>query len=269
MPNNESFQRDFEAFRSFREEIVAAPFGPLSPIGMAWLDENPVRVHGAPGQWSFIDGEVRLSLKEGENLMLDDQPLNPDYTEVTLNLGEVDVAGIFLQDGEKRIEVALRGSRPIVRPRDPSNHHLNSHLKVPTFPADPAWVIEGTFRPYAEPEEIIVASVLEGAEHRQMVRGTVHFEVAGRPQRLLALATGNPYSLGLHFTDETSGKTTWKDVRVTTAALQEDGETVIIDFNKTLNQPCAFTDYATCPLPAPGDHLDVEITAGEMIPEGR
>ncbi|MGP6173418.1 DUF1684 domain-containing protein [Corynebacterium sp. A21] len=273
MPNSErnpeQFQAEFEAFRAYREQLVASPFGPLSPVGMAWLDENPVAVNGAPGQWSFQDGRVQLVLRSGENLSLDGTALNPDNTEVSIDLGAVDVPGILLEEGEKRIEVALRGARPIVRPRDPNNALLTSHTSVPTFPADEAWVIEGTFEPYAEPKEITVGAVLKGVAHQHIAVGTVHFEVEGTPQQLVALNTGNPASLGLHFTDATSGKTTWRDVRVNIATLQADGRTVVIDFNRTLNQPCAFTDHATCPLPAEGNHLEVEINAGEQIPAER
>lgn len=269
MSSTDDFQRQFAAFRAYREQLVTSPFGPLSPVGMAWLKENPVEVNGAPGEWSFHNGRVQLTLREGENLFLDGTSLNPDNTEVSIDLGAVDVPGILLADGERRIEVALRGARPIVRPRDPSNALLAGHTTVPTFPADPAWVIEGTFEPFAEPQEITVGAVLKGVDHTHLAVGTVHFEVDGKPQQLVALNTGNPASLGLHFTDATSGRTTWKDVRVNIATLQSDGRTAVIDFNRTLNQPCAFTDYATCPLPVEGNHLTVEITAGEQIPAGR
>lgn len=265
----EKFHKDFQAFRAYREQNVAAPFGPLSPVGMAWLDETPVAVTGAPGRWAFRNGRVELNLRPGENLTLDEQALNPADTEVTVDLGAVDVAGILLRDGVKRIEVALRGARPIVRPRDPDSPARRSHTQVPTFPADPAWVIEATFEPYEQPRQITVGAVLEGVEHHHTALGTLHFRVHGTPQQLTALATGNPRSLGLHFTDATAGKTTWGEVRVNVATLQPDGRSALIDFNRTLNQPCAFTDHATCPLPPAGNHLDVEITAGEQIPTTR
>lgn len=265
----EQFHQDFAAFRAHREQIVAAPFGPLSPVGIAWLDETPVAVNGAPGRWAFRNGRVELHLAPGENPTLAERPLNPADTRVTVDLGVVDIAGILLRDGEKRIEVALRGTRPIVRPRDPGSPTRGSHTVVPTFPADPAWVIEATFEPHERPRQITVGAVLEGVEHHHTALGTLHFQVNGTPQQLTALATGNPRSLGLHFTDATAGKTTWPEVRVTVATLQPDGRHALIDFNRTLNQPCAFTDHATCPLPPAGNHLDVEITAGEQIPTTR
>lgn len=267
MSNTDYFAENFRAFRTAREEAVAAPFGPLSPVGMAQLDEAPVEVTGAPGTWAVSDGRVSLTLRPGEQLTRDGEELNPEDTEVTVDLGAVDAAGIWLTDGENRIEVALRGDRPIVRPRHPGNELLTSHTEVPTFPADPDWVIEGSYEAYDEPRQITVGAVLAGVEHHPIAVGTVTLEINGKPQTLTALATGEPNTIGLHFTDATSGKTTWKDVRVVNAAV--NGTTAIVDFNRAVNQPCAFTDHATCPLPPKGNQLDVEITAGEQIPATR
>lgn len=267
MSNTDYFAENFHAFRAAREEAVAAPFGPLSPVGMVQLEETPLAVNGAPGSWALSDNRVSLTLHPGEQLTLDGQELNPQDTEVTIDLGAVDVAGIWLAAGDRRIEVALRGERPIVRPRDPRNELLTNHTAVPTFPADPAWVIEGRFKAYDEPEQITVGAVLAGVEHHPTAVGTVTLEISGKPHSLTALATAEPDTVGLHFTDDTSGKTTWQEVRVVTAAV--NGTTAIVDFNRAVNQPCAFTDHATCPLPPECNHLDVAIIAGEQIPATR
>jgi uncharacterized protein (DUF1684 family) len=54
-------------------------------------------------------------------------------------------------------------------------------------------------------------------------------------------------------------------VSLEVAAPAADG-TVILDFNHAVNLPCAYTEFATCPLPPPGNHLPVAITAGEKTP---
>ncbi|NJN42967.1 MAG: DUF1684 domain-containing protein [Flammeovirgaceae bacterium] len=38
---------------------------------------------------------------------------------------------------------------------------------------------------------------------------------------------------------------------------------VVVDFNKSYNPPCAFTEYATCPLPPKQNVIGMKITAGE------
>ena len=37
----------------------------------------------------------------------------------------------------------------------------------------------------------------------------------------------------------------------------------VIDFNQAFNPPCAFTKFATCPLPPPQNRLPFPIPAGE------
>jgi hypothetical protein len=65
------------------------------------------------------------------------------------------------------------------------------------------------------------------------------------------------------FRDGTSGETTYPSGRFLYADMPVEGK-VILDFNKAYNPPCAFTRYATCPLPPPGNRLKVKIEAGEL-----
>ena len=64
------------------------------------------------------------------------------------------------------------------------------------------------------------------------------------------------------FRDETSGKETYPAGRFFYSDMPKGGK-VILDFNKAYNPPCAFTPYATCPLPPPENRLAVRIEAGE------
>jgi uncharacterized protein (DUF1684 family) len=45
--------------------------------------------------------------------------------------------------------------------------------------------------------------------------------------------------------------------------MPNDGA-VVLDFNKAYNPPCAFTPYATCPLPPRQNRLAVRMEAGEL-----
>ena len=65
------------------------------------------------------------------------------------------------------------------------------------------------------------------------------------------------------FKDQTSGKETYPPGRFLNTPMPKDGE-VTLDFNKAYNPPCAFTPYATCPLPPKQNHLAVRIEAGEL-----
>ena len=65
------------------------------------------------------------------------------------------------------------------------------------------------------------------------------------------------------FRDETSGSQTYPAGRFVYSGMPKDG-VVVLDFNKAYNPPCAFTPYATCPLPPPQNRLMVKIEAGEL-----
>jgi uncharacterized protein (DUF1684 family) len=64
------------------------------------------------------------------------------------------------------------------------------------------------------------------------------------------------------FRDLTYRTTTYGAGRFLYAPMPKDGK-VILDFNKAENPPCAFTAFATCPLPPRGNRLNVSIPAGE------
>ena len=94
--------------------------------------------------------------------------------------------------------------------------------------------------------------------------GTVHFQVDGRALRLdPVLEEPGARELFFIFRDETAGKETYPGGRFLYTPLPEAGS-VVLDFNKAYSPPCAFTPYATCPLPPRQNRLPVRIEAGEM-----
>ncbi|MDZ5621424.1 DUF1684 domain-containing protein [Nocardioides sp. HM23] len=94
--------------------------------------------------------------------------------------------------------------------------------------------------------------------------GEVAFTLAGEPVRLVAYDDDG--GLWLVFADATTGRTTYGAGRqLYTPAPAADGS-LVLDFNRTINLPCAYTDYTTCPVPLPQNRLQVAIEAGEQTP---
>jgi len=92
--------------------------------------------------------------------------------------------------------------------------------------------------------------------------GAIEFERDGRTWRLEALGdVGRP--LQVIFADRTSGRGSYAAGRYIDVDVPDAKSQVVIDFNRAYNPPCAFTPFATCPLPPPENRLDMEITAGE------
>ena len=88
----------------------------------------------------------------------------------------------------------------------------------------------------------------------------------GGPLALTAFNGLTPGSLHILFTDATSGVTTYPANRSLQVAAPDSGGTVILDFNRATNLPCAYTEFATCPLPPTENRLPVAVEAGEQIP---
>jgi uncharacterized protein (DUF1684 family) len=93
--------------------------------------------------------------------------------------------------------------------------------------------------------------------------GYVEFEIDGKTQRLEAFADEDN-SLWLIFKDQSNGKTTYDAGRFLVAPINDDG-TVDLDFNRIYNPPCAFTVFATCPLPPKENILNVALESGEQL----
>ncbi len=69
--------------------------------------------------------------------------------------------------------------------------------------------------------------------------------------------------LFLIYADRTSGHGSYGAGRYLDAPKPDASGRVVLDFNRGYNPPCAFTAFATCPLPPPENRLDLAIAAGE------
>jgi len=103
-------------------------------------------------------------------------------------------------------------------------------------------------------------------KHTYESPGYVEFELVGTPLRLTVFPGHLTGTLNVLFTDATSGVTTYPANRsLTIAEPGPDGE-VLLDFNRAVNLPCAYTEFATCPLPPPENRLPIAVEAGEKLP---
>jgi hypothetical protein len=151
---------------------------------------------------------------------------------------------------------------------DPKAPVLQQFRGVPSYDPDPAWAITGTFEPFEQPQPTTVGAVVAGLSHVYMAPGVVHFEHDGNHHTLTAF-NGKETGFTILFTDTTSGVTTYPANRSLTVARPAENGAVTLDFNRAMNLPCAFTDFATCPLPPAGNHLPFAVEAGELLPYER
>ncbi len=82
-------------------------------------------------------------------------------------------------------------------------------------------------------------------------------------QRYELIAThGTPEAPQFVIRDLTSRDSTYPASRFVYGESVTD-TTIVLDFNKAINPPCAFTEHAVCPLPPPDNVLPFRIEAGE------
>ncbi|MFI1994058.1 DUF1684 domain-containing protein [Actinoplanes sp. NPDC020271] len=253
------FEQQWAQWHEQHEKRRADPHGFLAITGLHFLDENPQRFPGAPGEWSTGPDGVVVTLAEGESLegigsgehRFD--PI-PERGDITVGYGDA------------KLEIARRGGFDVLRPRHPSHETLVKYLGTPAYTPAEKWVVTGRFVPFEAPVPVTVGSVSEGLEHVYESPGKVEFTVGGQDLALTAFNGGTPGSLFVLFTDATSGVTTYAANRSLAIPAPDADGTVTLDFNRATNLPCAYTEFATCPLPPAGNKLPIAVEAGEQLP---
>lgn len=260
-----------ETWRAERLESLTRPDGWLSLVGLLWLEpgeqsfgrgpEADLRLDNAnlpplAGAFGVIDGVVSFTAAPGVQVQNDDQPVT-SLTLVPDTSGEPTVLRIgtlefYVIDREDRLGVRLRDS---AAPARAGFHGLEY------FPIDADWRFTAEFVPYEPEKHIPILNVL-GMQVEMISPGALVFESQGKAYRLDPVLEEGTTDWFVMLADETSGHGTYGAGRYLYVTPPRDGRTVI-DFNKSYNPPCAFSNFATCPLPPPQNRLPLAITAGE------
>ena len=165
----------------------------------------------------------------------------------------------------------MRAHKYAIRTRDSASPVFTGFDGVPAFEYRPDLVIEARFLPYPEPVDVPIgtANPLVDGVHRSV--GELVFRLPGQKHECRLQAEEEKLgALTVTFHDETNGaappgQATAEWRKVSTARPRPDG-TVILDFNRAINYPSAFTPYGTCPMPVKNNSLDYLIEAGEKQP---
>jgi uncharacterized protein (DUF1684 family) len=266
--------------RALRETRLASENGWLTLVALHWLTPGmnaagsdpaaPISLE-APGippkACSFDlqpDGSVLLRIEPEAPVAVNGAA--PSTTPlVTDRGGKPDVITV----GRVRLTVIERGGRLAVRARDPESPRRRDFKGIEYFPVDTALRVEGNLERYEAPREIEVPSA-QGPPQKALAPGVVHFRLWGKDFALEpTVESPTDDTLFFVFSDRTAGAGTYGAGRFLYATAPKPGETkVVLDFNLAQNPPCAFTPYATCPLPLPKNVLPVRIEAGERAPAG-
>jgi uncharacterized protein (DUF1684 family) len=250
--------KDWQTWHAERERDLDMDYGWLTVVAFNWLPDKPSELPGLPGKWWAANGSAHVTATSG--LSLNGEPLSSTTSASVAEAGSLS----WLLHRNTLVELVLRGGRYAIRQRDPQAATRVGFSGVPTYPVDPAWVVTGHFTPYEEPERVEVATARADLRQHVNVVGTVHLALGESAYELVATPAGDG-RLSLSFHDKTNGEETAPWRTVTTERVQGD-RTVVVDFNRTINLPFAFTQYGTCPAPVAGNRLGLAVTAGEKAP---
>ncbi len=262
---------EIETWHRERTDRLTAEDGWLTLIGLFWLEEGKNTMGSAPGSRILLpaskapDRAAILTL-EGESVHIEvagDVVVTRGGQPVTSAAMAADTTAepTVLDLGDLRFFVIERGGRLGLRVRDRAHPARFDFTGIDRFPVDPGWRVAGRLERHDPPRSVHILNVL-GVLSEEPSPGTVVFELGGRTCRLDALQ-GPEGRLYLIFADQTSGRETYGGGRyLYSEPVQPDG-TVVLDFNKAYNPPCAFTDFATCPLPPRQNRLPIRVEAGE------
>ncbi|WP_051075643.1 DUF1684 domain-containing protein [Saccharothrix espanaensis] len=256
------FAERWQEWKREREQRLAEPHGWLALVSLDWLADTPRAYPGLPGVW-WQDEDAAHFDPQGADVVHEGAPVTGPLRFELVKSGPT----TRVVAGEVEIEVARRGGY-LIRVHDPAAPALGAFRGVPSYRPQPEWVLTGTFEPFDEPRPTTVGAVVEGLSHVYTAPGVVRFR-HGADEHVLTAFNGTSGGLSILFTDGTSGVTTYAANRSLAVDAPAADGTVVLDFNRAVNLPCAFTDYATCPLPPEGNRLPFDVEAGELTPYER
>lgn len=272
----QTFEAELQAWRENRLKALTAPDGWLSVCGLIWIE---------PGEWRFgsagdnalvieklpphagtlrldADGGAHVTLAPGaggtiggaavlEGALCDDRDPARPPTRVafgTVNFHLID------REGKKALRV-----------RDSESQARRAFTGIDAFDADLAFRVGADWVP-VDPPRIFTVDSIVGISSMVSVKHKAVFRFAGADYTLWP-THGSETAPMFVFRDTTSGKETYGASRFLFGAFEADRPgRIVLDFNRAINPPCAFTPAATCPLPPDENRLPFAVTAGEKKP---
>ena len=264
------YVKSIEKWRSDEERDLKKEDGWLTLAGLFWLKDgvNTVGVGsdfdvrltsnfkgGKFGEITFKDGVATLKVEEGVEAQGDDKIV----TNIQL-VSDEEGKPTKVRTGTQTLYMIKREDRYGIRLKDSSSKARLNFKGSNWFPVDETYKVKAQFEASPEAKEVMVPNVM-GGFFKMKSPGMLKFNLKGKDCTLQPVEDDDG-TLFIIFHDRSNETDTYKAGRFLHADKAVNGETVL-DFNKAENPPCAFTPFATCPLPPPQNELEVEVKAGE------
>ena len=144
---------------------------------------------------------------------------------------------------------------------------LKEFKELDFFPIDSSYKVIATFILEENPVLFEMATTTDRKPIYKTF-GTATFELEGKKLKLhiyqnqdLIKKAEYTNHLFIPFRDQTNSNGSYGGGRYIDVEIPE-GNTIVIDFNKSYNPYCAYNDKYSCPIPPSENDLDIEIKAG-------
>ncbi len=261
--------KEIQQWHQKREDRLRKENGWLNLVGLYWLKEGenifgsakdndikfPANAPEHIGILTLNDSIVTISVNEGVKVLHDSEEVK------TMILGnDLDENTTILKSGTLRWYIIKRGEKYGVRLRDLKSPLIKEFKGIDIFPINEDWKFNARFIRYDSPKKVEIPTII-GTTEEDLAPGYLSFSFDGKEYKLVALQSSNGFFI--IFADQTSGEETYGAGRFLYTDEPDSNGNVILDFNKAYNPPCAFTRFATCPLPPKRNYLHLKVLAGE------
>ncbi len=266
----QNYEAEILDWRVWRVERLKGPFGYLNLVGLYWLDEGVTRIGSAPdndivfpemaaphiAELTTAESGVKLQAAPNVDVRYEDIPvrsilMSDDTTE----------SPVTLTHGSLAWTIIKRDGRFALRLRDFEHPAIAAFGSIDYFDIDPGLRVTATLQPFDEPRILNVNTTIEGLGYRPWSPGKVAFDIGGETHELEAYASGD--ELFFVFADATTGRETYPAGRFLYSKWPDESGRTVLDFNRAYNPPCAYNEFATCPVASPRNRLSARIEAGE------
>jgi uncharacterized protein (DUF1684 family) len=261
--------KDWDANRVVR---LKSETGWLNLAGLFWLDEEKNTFGtGKENKFVFPAGTITEKggyfVREGSKVTL----IANYKTDIKVNGVSAQEALVFHPDsslvptmsyGDLRWSIIQREDRIGVRLRNLKSENISHFKGIERFPIDINWRIKAKLIKDKKIKTIPISNVL-GQTIQTKIAGKLIFSINNIEYQLDALDEDE--ELFVIFGDKTNVDETYPAGRFVYASKPDKLGFTYLDFNKAYNPPCAFTSFATCPLPPKQNILPIKITAGEKV----
>jgi uncharacterized protein (DUF1684 family) len=271
-----AYKQEIDQWHQKRIDELKSESGWLNLAGLFWLKEG-INTFGSDKSNDLVFPDGKIAAKAGfflvkngvvqMNVLADVKVMRDSLIVKQEIIFHPDSAkNATLTHGSLQWFVIKRDDQVGIRLRDLQSRGVEEFSGIERYEVDPEWRVEASLEVSSTPRRISITNVL-GQTTDQISPGALVFEMDGKTYKLDALE-GNKEELFIIFGDSTNEKETYPAGRYLYVKIPDANGKAIVDFNQSINPPCAFTPFATCPLPPPQNVLPIAIRSGEKNYKG-